>query len=270
MTTTRRFGLIGNPLQHSKSAEYFTQKFISQGLHDCRFDLFPILLDPQNVSTLLPQLIQQHHLLGFSVTIPYKQLVLPLLYTISPEAQAIGAVNSVKVDWSAPDPQRGYPFRLHGHNTDAPAFAQTLRPLLRPWHTQALILGTGGASLAVHYALKSMGIQSLFVSRSPELYNQSHPNLTQAISYSQAFHLSSRIFLIVNTTPLGTFPKVEATPWVNIRNLSPRHLCYDLVYNPEETRFLLESHLAGAQTQNGLPMLHLQADLSWAIWNSTN
>lgn len=268
MGTKHCYGLIGRTLTHSKSAEYFAQKFQSEGIEDCHFDLFPIDLTKDNVETKLPQLIVDNHLLGFSVTIPYKQLILPLLWFASDEVKNIGAVNSVKVDWSSPDEKHGFPFRLKGYNTDAQGFADTLMPLLQPWHTEALILGTGGASLAVDYTLRKLGILTHFVSRDAESYNQSHHDGTQAITYIEAYEKAKNIFLIVNATPVGTFPDMAKTPWMNVRNISPRHLCYDLVYNPEETRFLLESQLSGASIQNGLPMLHRQADISWLIWNS--
>jgi shikimate dehydrogenase len=146
-----------------------------------------------------------------------------------------------------------------GHNTDAPAFAQTLQPLLHPWHSQALILGTGGASKAVAYALQQLGISFTFVSRTPE----KHPH---AISYAAALDCCSQTYLIVNCTPAGMFPDVDQSPWPNTPPLTERHLCYDLIYNPTKTRFLQQAKGCGASIVNGLAMLERQAQLSWQIW----
>lgn len=237
------YALVGNPLAHSWSQRYFEEKFRRESLPH-RYLL-------HDVASLdgLRQWIQQEQVAGFNITIPYKQAILPLLDSLSEVAQAVGAVNCVKV---LPDG------RLEGHNTDAPAFMETLRPLLQPWHTQALILGTGGAAQAVAYALRQLGIEYRFVSRTPS---------GEQVSYLEADELASSHYLIVNATPVGMFPHEAATPWRYTHRLGMKHLCYDLVYNPEETRFLLDSELCGAQTTNGLAMLHRQADLSWQIWN---
>lgn len=241
----KKYGLIGKTLKHSWSKQWFDQMFANCGIADCEYALYelPELGD-------FRQWFLQTGLSGCSVTIPYKELVIPFLDELDSEAAAIGAVNCVELCQG----------RLIGHNTDAPAFAQTLKPLLQPWHTSALILGTGGASKAVAHALQSLGIEHLFVSRNPD----GQPG---TISYSQAAEEARHRFLIINTTPVGMYPNMALTPWPDLHTLGAKHLCYDLVYNPEETRFMLDSELAGAQTFNGLSMLHRQAQLAWSIWN---
>lgn len=240
---TYNYGLIGTPLTHSFSQKYFEEKFLSLNLPNHSYTLFPI----SGISQL-PVLIEDHSLRGFNVTHPYKESILPLLHEISPEAREIGAVNTVLVSGN----------RLVGHNTDSPAFLHTLQPLLRPYHTSALILGTGGASKAVAYALSQLGIEYLFVSRNPQGEKE--------VDYLQASRLAQSHFLIVNATPLGMCSHEAQTPFHDISKIGVKHLVYDLVYNPSETRFMLETELAGATVVNGLDMLHFQADLSWEIW----
>lgn len=241
----KKYGLIGNPLGHSWSKRWFDAMFAQQGLTQCHFNLYEL----PNLDHFR-QWVANEQLLGFSVTIPYKELVIPFLDELDEAAAAIGAVNSVAVHQG----------RLIGHNTDAPAFGQTLAPLLKPWHQRALVLGTGGASRAVGYELQRLGIECQFVSRHPD----DTPNV---VSYDQAYRLAAEALLIVNTTPVGMYPHVEATPWQRPDLLTGKHLCYDLVYNPEQTQFLKDASLRHAQVANGLPMLHLQAQLSWTIWN---
>lgn len=239
----KKYGLLGKTLGHSYSKRYFDQKFACEGLTDCSYAIY----ERPSLDGIREWIIEEG-LRGLNVTIPYKEEIIPYLDRLSPEAVAIGAVNVVRVENDG---------TLSGFNTDAPAFAETLQPLLKPWHTEALVLGTGGASKAVVYALRQLAIEPYLVSRSGE------PHL----SYFEAYEKAATTFLIVNTTPVGMFPNVAQTPWRNTRNLSPRHLCYDLVYNPEETQFLLEAELAGCAVQNGLPMLYRQADMAWKIWN---
>lgn len=238
----KKYGLLGKTLGHSYSKRYFDEKFALEGLTDCAYGIYerPSLEG-------IREWIGKEGLCGLNVTIPYKEEIIPYLDRISPEAEAIGAVNVVRIEADG---------TLSGFNTDAPAFAETLKPLLKPWHREALVLGTGGASKAVTFALQTLGIKPYLVSRKGEPW----------LSYSEAYEKAASTFLIVNTTPLGMFPNVDQTPWLNTRNLSPRHLCYDLVYNPEKTQFLLEAELAGSTVQNGLPMLFRQADLAWDIW----
>lgn len=173
---------------------------------------------------------------GFNVTIPYKVNILPLLDALDAEAEAIGAVNCVALEEG----------RWVGHNTDWRAFAATLQPLLQPWHKQALILGRGGAARAVAFALNRMGISFRMVGREP--------------------FAPQGETLVVNCTPVGMTPLAALTPLADSHWLSPQCLCYDLVYNPERTRFLLEAEQCGALTMNGLPMLRRQAELSWELW----
>ena len=240
----KKYGLIGKTLKHSWSPQWFQKMFADNGI-DAEYQLYE-----------LPALGNMHQwakelgLSGFSVTIPYKEAIIPQLDELDPHAEAIGAVNCVKV----------VDGKLIGHNTDAPAFEETLHPLLQPWHTQGLILGTGGASKAVAHALKQQGIEYRFVSRKAE-------NQPNTVSYNEAFALAKEWYLIVNTTPLGMFPNNALTPWPDTHMLGAKHLCYDLIYNPEETRFMLDSELCGANVQGGLPMLHRQAELAWAIWS---
>lgn len=241
----RQFGLIGQSLAHSWSPRWFAAYFERQGITDACYRLYEVAEVAH-----LRELVADKQLRGFNVTIPYKQAVLPLLDSLDEAARAIGAVNCVTVEGS----------RLTGHNTDAPAFLDTLRPLLRPCHTAALVLGTGGAAKAVKYALESIGIDVQLVSRTPE----AHPG---SISYATAVAESARRLLIVNATPVGMFPHTEVSPWPDSTVLTPQHLCYDLVYNPEETRFLHEARQQGAAVCNGLAMLHRQAELSWSLWN---
>lgn len=258
----QHYGLIGRHLEHSWSQEYFTEKLNAIGLGDCRYQLYPSgdeVQQPADLPSWLDNLIQNDHLMGFNVTLPFKQWVLPLMQQISPTAQAIGAVNCVRVLW-----QHDGNYRLEGHNTDAPAFRDSLQPLLQRWHRAALVLGTGGAARAVAYALHQQGIAVTFVSRNPSQHQDCCTTAGDTIcSYSDAYALAEHTYLIVNATPVGMMALEAETPFADIHHISFQHLCYDLVYNPEETRFLLECELTGATVKNGLEMLHRQADLSW-------
>ncbi len=274
------YGLIGKSLRHSWSKQYFDNKFLKEGRDDCRYLLCEggeAVTDSKTLASWLHRIIEHEHLLGFNVTIPYKQWVFPLLDALSPTAAAIGAVNCVVVQW-----QSDGSYRLTGHNTDAPAFAATLAPLLQPWHRKSLVLGTGGAARAVTYALQQLNMEVSWVSRDAEaatqrLYERREHQvpsdiLTRGIpilSYPEAIQQTTESHLIVNATPVGMYPNEGETPWPAPHMLSPRHLCYDLIYNPTETRFLQQSRQAGAQTRNGLPMLHHQAELSWQLWQAT-
>ncbi len=241
----KKYGLIGKKLGHSWSKRWFEEMFAREGIADAEYRLYEMTSVDH-----LRLWASQEKVLGFNVTIPYKQDVIPLLDAMDEVAATIGAVNCVEV-------REG---QLIGHNTDAPAFTQTLQPLLRPWHTHALILGTGGASKAVSYALGELGIAYCFVSRRP----QDHPN---SISYAQAVSRAAESCLIINCTPVGMSPHVDASPWPDAYCLNDKHLCYDLIYNPIQTRFLQEAESRGAATTNGLAMLERQAQLSWQFWN---
>jgi shikimate dehydrogenase len=242
----KKYGLIGKKLGHSWSKKWFDDMFQSQGIQAqyCLYEL-PSLQG-------LRQWVATENLSGFNVTIPYKVEILPLLDLIDPAAQSIGAVNCVEVTGGL----------LIGHNTDAPAFAQTLSPLLAPWHTRALILGTGGASKAVAHALRQLGIEHTLVSRTP----LAHPH---TIGYSLALHEAAETYLIVNCTPVGMYPRCDASPWPSTPHLGHKHLCYDLIYNPAQTLFLQQAQQCHAAIQGGLDMLHRQAQLSWEIWEQT-
>lgn len=250
-------GLIGHKLGHSYSKTYFEHKFEALQLHDATYQL--IELDGLNA---LPEAIERLHLDGFNVTIPYKRALLPLLDSLSPTASAVGAVNCVTVRWRGDGS-----YSLEGHNTDAPALLATLRPLLQPWHRQALILGSGGAARAAAWALRQQGIGYCYVSRQP--FDADLPDGEQVVGYDALSAMPLQEFtLLINATPVGMHPSPDATPWPYPHLIGPRHLCYDLIYNPAPTLFLKEAALRGATTKDGLEMLHRQAELSWTLWNA--
>lgn len=243
----KTYALVGKQLDHSFSQRYFTQFFETTGRSDCRY-----LLSPTDTLVDLQKRVVAEQWQGFNVTIPYKQAILPMLHSMSDEAHAIGAVNCVVVDSQN---------RWIGYNTDAPAFRDTLSPLLKPYHRRALVFGTGGASRAVTYVLKQLDIDFLLVSRNPHDDKQ--------IAYTEVPSLLNDALLLVNCTPLGTAhsPFEGLSPLPSTLPLSSRHFCYDLVYNPSPTPFLLQATHHGATIQGGLPMLYRQAELSWEIWS---
>lgn len=246
-----RLGLIGNPLGHSWSQRWFEEMFQREGIEGATYGLFPLpSLDG------LREWVLQEDLAGFNVTIPYKEAVIPYLDGLSEEAHAIGAVNCVCV-------RDG---RLTGHNTDAPAFRETLLPRLKPWHTRALVLGTGGASKAVSHVLRGLGVEVTLVSRGRTRGYAPTKRLSRVVSYAEAAELMGSHLLVVNATPVGMYPATEATPWPYADRWTARHLAYDLVYNPAPTLFLKQASEHGAATLGGLPMLHRQAELSWDLW----
>lgn len=245
---TREFGLIGYPLSHSFSQKYFTGKFEREGITDAVFHAFsiPSINDLNDV-------LQKHPLLkGFAITIPYKREVIPFLTEISPEVKQMNACNCVQI-------RNG---KLIGYNTDAIGFEKSFIKLLQPPHKKALILGTGGASSAVEFALQKMGIACRFVSRTANKENNilSYADLSEAIL--KEYHV------IINCTPLGTYPKTEEAPDIPYRLLTKDHYLFDLVYNPSKTKFLALGEEKGATIQNGYEMLVLQAEENWKIWNS--
>lgn len=241
-------GLVGFPLSHSFSKAYFEKKFVSLGITNASYTNFEI----EEVSEIRTILSKHVSLKGFNVTIPHKQSILPLCDDLSEEAGLIGAVNCISINNG----------KWVGHNTDYFGFKQSIKPFLEPQHNKALILGTGGSSKAVAYALQSVGVEVFFVSSHPnnEAHVFSYPVLNDRIM--NAFKL------IINTTPLGMFPDIDKAPPIPFELLTPEHFCYDLIYNPEETLFLKQAKLNGALTMNGLSMLQLQAEKSWEIWNS--
>lgn len=255
----RLFGIIGYPLSHSFSQKYFTQKFERENTADCEFKNFSL----ENIQQLHSILTDNTTLRGLSVTIPHKQNIIPFLDEIDPAAKEIGAVNCVKI-WQTADARPDEPFgrgrwKMAGYNTDVLGFEQSLKPLLKPHHTNALILGTGGAAKAVAYALKRMGINFNLVSRTKG--NLSYSNLDRSIIEENC--------LIVNTTPLGMFPHINECPDIPYQFITSKHLLYDLTYNPEVSLFLEKGKEKGAQIKNGLEMLHIQAEKAWEIWNDT-
>src|SRR3546814_189828 len=234
-----QFGLIGYPLSHSFSKEYFASKFQQEHISGYDYELFPL----EKIEDL-PSLLSRHpELAGLNVTIPHKINVLPYLQHLDETANAIGAVNTIKISRADAVPNEnpaagsvGNPV-LSGYNTDAYGFQKSLEPLLQPWHKKALILGTGGASRAVLYVLEKLGITPLFVSRSPA--RDTSPGHTEQIAYSQLDAATVQEYpLIINTTPLGTYPDTDNCPAIPYESFSERNLLYDLVYNPAETLFL--------------------------------
>jgi shikimate dehydrogenase len=243
----RTFGLLGRSLAHSFSQTYFSQKFDRLGLDDCRYELFELA----EISEL-PQLLARHpDLAGLNVTIPYKEQVWPLLTRVAPSAALVGAVNVIEF---APDGS------LVGHNTDYVGFRESLRkfyPATGP-DCRALVLGTGGAAKAVRVALRELGIAHWLVSRDPLGANLTYEELTPELLAAHP--------LIINTTPLGTYPATDECPPLPYAALTPQHYLFDLIYNPRETLFLQRGQAAGAHTHNGFEMLELQAEAAWDIW----
>ncbi len=248
----KTYGLIGYPLQHSFSSKFFNEKFEKESI-DAEYLNFEIA----DIHELRRVIVFNPHLKGLNVTIPYKEEVIPYLDEISPVAKDIGAVNVIKIERSFGNT---YGYKLIGHNTDYIGFKKSIAPLIQPeQHQNALVLGTGGASKAVCKALESLGIEWKYVSRSAKENQYTYDMLTPEIIAENN--------IIVNTTPLGTFPKVDEHPQLPYSSLTPHHLLYDLVYNPSETSFLKKGKEMGAWTKNGLEMLQLQALAAWEIWN---
>lgn len=238
----KRFGLIGYPLVHSFSACYFNDKFSRE-----RIDAEYSLLEIASIEELGNKV---RDLAGFNVTIPYKKAVMPYLAQISDEARAIGAVNCVKVDSEG---------GLHGYNTDVEGIRATLAQCGDLSGVKAVVLGSGGAAAAVKFVLKEAGIDFLTVSRSSDRGNCTYSDLTGDIIREHR--------LIVNTTPLGMYPETDAMPDIPYSALTGGHILFDLIYNPEQTRFLQEGVSRGARTFNGREMFVRQAEASWRIWN---
>lgn len=250
----QEFGLIGYPLGHSFSGKFFSEKFRREGL-PYTYGLFPIT----DIGELAAMITSRPQLVGLNVTIPYKERVLPYLDSLSDDARQIGAVNVIRI----------HDGKLEGFNTDWLGFAESLSPLLRPDVRNALLLGTGGASKAVAYALRRLGIAVTFVSRNTGKAMRDYESGTEPtmIGYDSLDEkVMGRNQLIVNCTPLGTYPKTEGAPAIPYQLITERHICHDLVYNPERTEFMRRCAEKGATVKNGLEMLHNQALLSWEIW----
>lgn len=248
---SRNFGLIGYPLSHSFSKAYFTEKFVREGISGCQYDLYPIA----HIDLLTHLVGENKQLEGLNVTIPYKVAVLPFLNELDAAAAFIGAVNCISIRYTD-----GKPF-LKGYNTDAHGFEESLKPFLKAHHQKALIFGDGGAAKAVKYVLQKLGIAYLSVTRAAT---------SGAIRYEEVTEeVLKEYTVLINTTPLGMSPNVDSCPPIPYQNLSTQHLAYDLVYNPEESKFLKHAKDKGAVIKNGLEMLDLQAARSWVIWNSS-
>lgn len=242
----KRFGLLGRNISYSFSKGHFTTKFEKEKYQGYTYENFDI---PE--ITVFPEIIKNtEHLKGLNVTIPYKEEVIPFLDKLSKKAKKIGAVNTIKIT------KKG---KLKGYNTDYFGFLKSLKPLLQAHHKKALILGTGGASKGVAFALEELGIEYTFVSRKAS---------ENAIDYSQ---INAETFLeyqiIINSTPIGTSPNIEACPDIPYELFTNQHIAYDLIYNPAETQFLKNAAAQGAQIKNGLDMLIFQAEKAWEIWN---
>lgn len=243
--TRRKYGLIGRNISYSFSKGYFTKKFEALGLEGFSYENF----DLKSVSAF-SELIKRNKLHGLNVTIPYKEEIIPFLDDLEEKAKGIGAVNTIKFINN----------KCIGYNTDAYGFEQSLTPLLRKPHKKALILGTGGASKAVAFVLDRLGIDFAFVSRKPKKGQFDYVHLSQ--EHFEAYKL------VINCSPVGTYPNVTEKPKIPYTFISKEHVLYDLIYNPEETAFLSEGKIRGATVQNGWRMLQLQAEKAWEIWNA--
>ncbi|MFV9485027.1 shikimate dehydrogenase family protein [Christiangramia sp. ASW11-125] len=241
----RTFGLVGKDIDYSFSRNYFSKKFSNNNI-DARY----INFDLESIDQF-PEIFKTTEVSGLNVTIPYKEKVIPFLDHLDPEAQKIGAVNTIKISKNG---------ELTGYNTDHFGFKKSLENHLESFHSSALILGTGGASKAVAYALDKLSVPYQFISR-----NSSENTL----SYSElSIEVIKRNKLVINTTPLGTSPETERYPAIPLEGISSQHIIFDLIYNPEETRLMKLASERGAKTLNGYRMLELQAEKSWSIWNS--
>ncbi|MBR3390037.1 MAG: shikimate dehydrogenase [Prevotella sp.] len=243
-----KYGLIGYPLAHSFSISYFNEKFESEGI-DAVYENFEI---PQ-IDDVKEIIDSNPDLKGLNVTIPYKQQVLKYIKELSPEAKAIGAVNVIRIE------HKGNKTVLKGFNSDVIGFTKSIEPILNTYHKKALILGTGGAAKAVQYGLQSLGIETLLVSRTKK---------KNAITYEEVTADIVREYnVIVNCTPVGMYPHIDECPKLPYEAMDSHTLLYDLLYNPDETKFLRLGAERGATVKNGLEMLLLQAFVSWEIWN---
>ncbi len=242
----KRYGLVGYPLTHSLSQQYFTEKFSNEGIYDTIYERFSI----PSISELHTILDTHKDLCGFNVTIPYKKEVLAFLSERSKAVEEVGACNCVKIENG----------KLIGYNTDVIGFESSLLPYLKPSHINALVLGSGGAALAIVYVLQKLGITYSYVSRTAMPGMFTYDDLSEAVITNHT--------LIINTTPLGMFPKVEECPNIPYTLLTSAHHLFDLTYNPAESTFLAKGKEMGATIQNGQQMFVEQAEQSWRIWNT--
>ncbi len=243
----KQFGLIGFPLGHSFSKKFFTEKFENEQI-DARYDLYEL----DDISKFI-SLIENTELNGLNVTIPYKEKVIPFLDELDDTAEKIGAVNVIKFI------REKNKLALKGYNSDAIGFENSLKPYLESFHKKALILGTGGASKAINYVLNKLNIETTFVSRNASRGKLTYQELNQEIINDN--------LLIVNASPVGTFPHSDSCPEIPYQFLTEKHILFDVVYNPSETLFMIKGKEQGAQALNGESMLIGQAKAAWKIWN---
>ncbi|QBR13691.1 shikimate dehydrogenase family protein [Sphingobacterium sp. CZ-2] len=243
-------GLIGYPLGHSFSKKYYLDKFDKENIQGIDYDLYPI----SDIEKFPELYTSNPDFYGVNVTIPYKQDVIPYLDELSEEAKVIGAVNCIQIKRQ----ENGRPY-LKGFNTDAYGFEQSLLPFLKLEHKKALILGNGGATKAVKYVLDKLRIPYQVVSRTKDAENISYADLTDSIIAQHQ--------IIINCSPVGTYPNIDQCPDIPFEGIGPGHLLYDLIYNPEETLFLQKGKARGAAIKNGFEMLVLQAEKNWEVWN---
>jgi shikimate dehydrogenase len=247
-TTLKRYGLIGFPLTHSFSVSYFTRKFEQEGI-EAVYQNFPL----EDISAFEKLVKEEPDLRGLNVTVPYKEQIIPFLDALSETARSIRAVNTVCLC------RKAGRLALVGHNSDVIGFEKSIGEHLKDHHNQALVLGTGGSSKAVTYVLEKLGISFYLVSRSDG---------EGRLTYDDIDHkLLTSCPLIINTTPLGMYPKLENYPPIPYQWLGEHHLLFDLIYNPEKTRFLAKGEAQGATIVNGYNMLVYQAEGSWEMWN---
>ncbi len=243
----KKLGLLGKNISYSFSRSYFKEKFEKEEITDTSYENFDI----ESIDLFSDLVKNTKGLEGMNVTIPYKEEVMPFLDDINEQAAEIGAVNTIKVTKDG---------KLIGYNTDCYGFKESIKPLLKPHHKKALILGTGGASKAVAYSLKNLGIEFKYVSR----------RMSKGIGFTYDTLDEKDIenhTIIINCTPLGTFPNIENYPDIPYSSITDKHILFDLIYNPEETKFLNFGKQKGATLINGLKMLQLQAEKAWSIWN---
>ena len=242
----KKYGLIGKDISYSFSKKHFTEKFAAYHFDNCEYLNF----DLSSIKEFPEIFAKNKGLKGLNVTIPYKEEIIPYLDSLSKNAKKIGSVNTIVINKQK---------ELIGYNTDFYGFKKALKPLLESHHTKALILGTGGASKGIAYALKKLNIEYDFVSRNPDEFQISYDEIGAS--------LFEEYSIIINTTPVGTFPNIEDCPKLDYSLFTKKHIAFDLVYNPEESMFLKRAKEQGAITKNGYEMLVFQAEKSWKIWN---
>jgi shikimate dehydrogenase len=245
----QKYGLIGHPLRHSFSIGYFNEKFASENI-----DAEYVNFDIPNIRDFKQVIEDNPNLCGLNVTLPYKEAVIPYLDELDKETAKIGAVNVIKIIR-----QKDKKIKLVGYNSDIIGFSRSIEPMLQAGHTSALILGTGGGAKAVYYGLTNLGVVCTYVSRTKKPQCLTYEELTPEVMKAHT--------IIVNCTPVGMFPKVDFCPDIPYELLTPDHLLYDLLYNPNETLFMKKGAAQGAVVKNGLEMLLLQAFAAWEIWH---